>query len=131
MPVLSSTEKQQIQVVLSQRRAQLAEEIRGEMERAGHQHFADLAGEVADAGDASVADMLVDQDIALVRRQVEELTQIETAQKHVADENYGECEECAAAIGLQRLLAVPYATRCVVCQEQHEKTYAHESTPKL
>jgi len=73
MSVLNTAEKQQILTALSQRRAQLTEEIRDELVRAGHQHFVDLAGEVADAGDASVADAMVDQDIAIVRRQVEEL----------------------------------------------------------
>ncbi len=131
MPVLTDAQKQQVTSALAARRAQLTEEIRAELERSGHQHFADLAGEVTDAGDASVADMLVDQDIAIVRRQVEELTQIEAAQKRVADADYGECEACGTAIGLPRLLAVPHATRCIGCQSQHEKMYAHENTPKL
>jgi RNA polymerase-binding transcription factor DksA len=131
MSVLSTAEKQQIQTALFERRAQLAAEIRSELERSGHQHFADLAGEVADAGDASVADAMVDQDIAIVRRQVEELTQVEAAQKRVAEAGFGECDECGAAIGLRRLLIVPHAVRCVACQEQHDKMYAHESTPKM
>jgi DnaK suppressor protein len=131
MSALSTAEKQQIQTALSQRRAQLAAEIRDELERAGRQHFADLAGEVADAGDASVADALVDQDIAIVRRQVEELSQVEAAQKRVAGADFGECDECGAVIGIKRLLIVPHATRCVACQEQHDKMYAHESTPKM
>ena len=131
MPTLTAEQKQQITVALAARRAQLAGEIRAELERSGHEHFADLAGEVTDAGDASVADMLVDHDIAIVRRQVEELTQVEAAQKRVSEADYGECEECGAEIGLQRLLAVPHATRCIGCQGQHEKMFAHESTPKL
>jgi DnaK suppressor protein len=131
MSVLSTAEKQQIQTVLSERHAQLVAEIRAELERTGHQHFADLAGEVADAADASVADAMIDQDIAIVRRQVEELTQVEAAQKRVAEADFGECDECGKAIGLQRLLIVPHAVRCVVCQEQHDKMYAHESTPKM
>ncbi|HQR50656.1 MAG TPA: TraR/DksA family transcriptional regulator [Methylophilaceae bacterium] len=131
MSVLNTAEKQQVMTELSQRRAQLTEEIRIELERAGHQHFADLAGEVADVGDASVADALVDQDIAIVRRQVAELTQVEAAQKRVAGADFGECDECGAAIGVPRLLIVPHATRCVACQEQHDKMYAHESTPKM
>jgi RNA polymerase-binding protein DksA len=131
MTALTAVQKQQITEVLAARSAQLMEEIRVELERSGHQHFADLAGEVTDAGDASVADMLIDQDIATVRRQVEELTRVEAAQKRVPDADYGECEECGAEIGLQRLLAVPHATRCIGCQEQREKMYSHESTPKL
>lgn len=131
MPALNSEQKQQIQSALVARRAQLAEEIRIELERSGHQQFADLAGEVADAGDASVADMLVDQNISIVSRQVEELIQIEAAQKRLYEADFGACGECGADIGLSRLLAVPHATRCVACQGQHEKQFSHESTPKL
>ena len=128
---LNASERQQITAALAERRAQLAAEIRSELERSGHEHFADLAGEVADAGDASVADMLIDHDIAVIRRQVEELTQVETAQSRLDAADFGECEECGAEIGVKRLLAVPHATRCIGCQGQHEKMYAHESTPKL
>ncbi|MCX7627079.1 MAG: TraR/DksA C4-type zinc finger protein [Methylophilaceae bacterium] len=131
MPTLNQTEKQRIAEVLKRRHRALCDEIHSELERSGHQHYADLAGEVADAGDASVADMLVDQDIAIVRRQVEELTQVEAAQQRLMDDDFGTCEDCGADIGLPRLLAVPHATRCIACQEQHEKTYAHEANPKM
>lgn len=131
MSVLTAAEKQQIADRLEARRRELAAEIRNELERAGHQHFADLAGEVTDAGDASVADLIVDQDIAVVRRQVQELTQVEAAQRHLAAADFGDCAECGAEIGLPRLLAQPAATRCIACQEAHEKQYAHEATPRL
>ena len=131
MAALTSEQKQQIQASLAARRAQLAGEIRSELIRAGHEHFADLAGEVPDAGESSVAALLVDQEFAIVRRQVEELSQVEAAQKRLQDADYGECDACGAEIGLQRLLAVPHATRCIACQAQHEKMFAHESTPKL
>ena len=131
MSNLSPDQKQQIADALASRRAALCAEIQSELQRSGHEHFADLAGEVADAGDSSVADMLVDHDIAIVRRQVEELTQVEAAQKRILGEGYGDCEECGAEIGLSRLLAVPQATRCIACQGQHEKMFAHESTPRM
>lgn len=131
MPAFTSAQKQQIEAALAARSAQLIAEIRVELERSGLQHFVDLAGEVADAGDASVADLLVDQDVAIVTRQVEELTQLEAAQKRLHAADFGTCGECGADIGLSRLLLVPHATRCIVCQGQHEKTFVHESTPKL
>lgn len=131
MSALTPEQRQQIKAALASRRAQLIEEIRSELLRAGHEHFTDLAGEVADAGDSSVADMLVDKDVAVVRRQVEELAQVETAQERLAGDDFGACEECGADIGLERLLAVPNTTRCIACQEQHEKMYIHEGTPKL
>ena len=100
MSNLSPDQKQQIADALASRRAALCAEIQSELQRSGHEHFADLAGEVADAGDSSVADMLVDHDIAIVRRQVEELTQVEAAQKRILGEGYGDCEECGAETSL-------------------------------
>lgn len=131
MSELSSLQKQQIADTLADRRAELCAEIRNELQRSGHEHFADLAGEVADAGDSSVADMLVDHEIAVIRRQVDELALIERAQQHLDSPEFGECEACGAEIGFSRLMAAPQATRCIDCQTQHEKTYAHESTPRL
>ena len=131
MTDLTQSEINKIAAALEERHQILCGEIRDLLERSGHQHFADLAGEVADAGDASVADMLVDQDIAIVRRQVEELTEVEDAQKRLADADFGECAECGNDIGLARLLAVPHALRCVGCQGQHERMFAQETGPKL
>ncbi|HEY3326570.1 MAG TPA: TraR/DksA C4-type zinc finger protein [Novimethylophilus sp.] len=131
MSKISDTQQQQIAEALAQRRAELCAEIRTELERSGHEHYADLAGEVSDAGDSSVADMLLDRDIAIISRQVEELAQVETAQQRIGSDTFGECEECGEEIGFQRLLAAPQATRCINCQSQHEKTFAHSGAPKL
>jgi len=131
MSTLTPAQRQQLADALAARRTALCSEIQDELKRSGHEHFADLAGEVADDGDASFADMLVDHDIAVIRRHVEELTLVENAQKRVAAVDFGDCEECGSEIAFDRLLAVPQATRCIACQEQHEKMYAHESTPKI
>lgn len=131
MSELSTEQKKQVSAKLADRRAELIGEIKGELERSSHQHFQDLAGEVADAGDASVADMLVDFDIAMVKRQVEELTQVERAQKRCDSDGFNTCEQCGEDIGFPRLMASPIAIRCIKCQEQHEKFYGHEETPRL
>lgn len=33
---------------------------------------------------------------------------------------YGLCEDCGEAIRIERLVAVPWATRCIACQTEHE-----------
>ena len=130
MSKLSDTQQQQIAEALARRKAELYAEIRTELERSGHELYAELGGEVGDAGDSSVADMLLDQDIAIIRRQVEELAQVETAQQRIGGDTFGECEECGEEIGFQRLLAAPQATRCIDCQSRYEKTFAHNGVPK-
>lgn len=131
MSSLTDVQKQQIADALAKRKEELRAEIRTELQRAGHEHFADLAGEVADPGDSSVADMLVDKGIAIVSRQVKELADVEAAQKRMANPNFGECEECGGEIGFERLMATPNATRCIECQTQYEKIFAHNEVPKL
>lgn len=131
MSNLTDVQKQQIGEALSKRKEALLAEIRLELQRAGHEHFADLAGEVADPGDASVADMLIDEGIATVRRQVGELADVEAAQKRLAAPSFGECAECGSDIGFERLMVTPNAIRCIDCQSQHEKTFAHNVSPKL
>jgi len=46
---------------------------------------------------------------------------LQTALSRASDGQYGVCSECGAAIPQKRLLAVPDATTCVVCQERLER----------
>jgi DnaK suppressor protein len=131
MAKLSEEQLAQLKEMLQHRYLELQEEVRGELERSGNQHYADLAGSVADPGDESVADMMVDVDAALVDRQVNEMREVEATLKRLAELDFGDCIECGGEIGFERLMALPTAERCVRCQELHEKTYSHEPNPTL
>jgi len=131
MAAFTSDEAVQLKQSLETRRQLLLEEIRDELARSGEQHYVDLAGRVADVGDASVADMLADLDAAMVDRQVIEVRTIEAALRHLAAGDYGACADCGADIPLERLRACPTAERCVPCQSIHELTYAHEGRSTL
>ena len=121
----------QIKTALQQRYLRLREEVRSELERSGDERYVDLAGSVADVGDDSVADMLLDLNAAIVDRQVNEMREVETALKRLADLDFGDCLDCGNEIGFKRLMAYPTAQRCVRCQSLHEKTYSHEPKPTL
>ena len=131
MAKLSEEQLAQLKEMLQHRYLELREEVRGELERSGNQHYADLAGSVADPGDESVADLMVDVDAALVDRQVSEMREVETTLRRLAELDFGDCMECGGEIGFERLMALPTAERCVRCQELHEKTYSHEPNPTL
>lgn len=51
-----------------------------------------------------------------------ELANIEVALERIRTGNYGKCDGCAASIPLARLQALPYATSCIECQREMEKT---------
>jgi len=90
-----------------------------------------LADRVRDEEDESVADLIVDLDLAEIDRDIEELRDVEAALARVREGAYGACTGCAGAIPYQRLVAYPTAKRCIRCQRVHEKTYRHTATPTL
>ena len=117
--------------ILEQRENLVRQEIAEELRRSGEEQYADLAGSVTDSGDQSVATLLADLDNAMVKRQVDELRDIEEAYKRIDSEDYGDCIECGGEILPERLRAYPTAKRCIECQSQHEKTFAQSSRPSL
>jgi DnaK suppressor protein len=71
------------------------------------------------------ADLAVDADCGTVNSQLAEmesfeLDQIEHALDRIREGRYGVCESCGAKIPIARLQALPYATKCVRCQETAE-----------
>ena len=117
--------------MLEKRGRELRVEIRELLLRSDHEHHRDLAGMVGDAGDESVANLLADLDAAFIDRHVRELGEVENARRRLAAGTYGMCVHCGQGIDYERLAAYPTATRCIICEAQHEKTYVHEGTPTL
>lgn len=131
MTHLSDKQIERLKGQIMARRRELAGEIRAALVRSDDQHHRDLAGMVADIGDASVADMIVDLGTAIADRHVQELRELEAARSRIADGTFGLCADCGGEIPFARLEALVTALRCVRCQEQREKTHAHGETPKL
>ena len=58
-------------------------------------------------------------DAVLVTAGSHQLRQIDRAIELLHKGQYGVCEECGKEIPLERLKAVPYATRCIKCADGH------------
>jgi RNA polymerase-binding protein DksA len=129
---LSLTRLRKVTDKLDKRYESLLEEVRAELEQSENQQYIELIGRVpADIGDQSLGDALADLNLAIIDRHVQELRDIEAARARVKDRSFGICIACGDEIAFERLLAYPTAKRCLVCQRQREKTYAHEGTPTL
>ena len=85
MAQFTDEELAQLKARLQRRYLELREEVRGELERSGDQRYVDIAGSVADPGDDSVADMLLDLNAAIVDRQVREMREVEATLKRLAE----------------------------------------------
>jgi DnaK suppressor protein len=109
----------------------LATRVREALSASESQHYRDLAGAVTDTADEALASALVDVDTALIDRHVNELRDIDAARSRMATETYGLCVDCGDAVPYERLVAYPTAKRCLRCQQQRERLYAHAGTPTL
>jgi DnaK suppressor protein len=132
MAKLTPAQHAQIGQAMNVRYQSLLEKVRDELENSGEQQYVELLGRVpADIGDESTADALADMQVARIDRQIHELRAIELARKRLKDGVFGTCENCGDNIPFERLMAYPTAQRCIICQQQHEKTHAVEGRPTL
>ena len=129
---MSGAQLSELKERLDRRYASLLEEVRDALEKSENQQYIELIDRVpADIGDQSVGDALADLSLALIDRHIQEIRDIEAARARIKDGRFGTCEDCGEAIGFERLRAYPTARRCIRCQQQRERTYAHEGTPTL
>ncbi len=55
--------------------------------------------------------------VALDREMSQELRQIDHALRRIEADLYSDCEQCGEPIPEERLMALPYATRCIKCAD--------------
>jgi len=106
---ITSSEMDWAKGVLERKGAELAQMLRRrdgiEIEKS-----ADQMDEIQYASERDLAIRNVDRDTNLQR-------QIKAALRRIHDGSFGICIECESAIGPKRLAAVPWAARCIRCQE--------------
>ena len=122
--MLSQDIIRELKQTLDARYLDLREEIRQELLRSDNEHFIDLAGQVHDLEEESVADLLVDIDLAIIDMHVDEVRDIDAALMRLSIRSYGTCTDCQAEIEIPRLRAWPTAKRCQPCQSRYEREHA-------
>ena len=110
---VSSREMRGIQEILERKEAELIGVLR---QRDGIviEKSADQMDEIQYATERDLAIRNVDRDSALLR-------QVKAALRRIHDGSFGTCIDCEYAISPKRLAAVPWATRCIQCQEAAER----------
>jgi len=76
-------------------------------------------GDVIDAAYDSAQDEISSQ---LAEVESRELANIENALERMKAGSYGQCEVCGGRIPMARLNALPYATVCIECQRELERS---------
>jgi len=76
-------------------------------------------GDLVDAAYDSAQDEISSQ---LAEVESRELASIENALERMQEGSYGQCEVCGGRIPVARLQALPYATMCIGCQRELERS---------
>jgi DnaK suppressor protein len=111
----------QVRQRLLRRLDEVRTDIQRELRKYDNETYGQLADRVADAGEQSIADLLVDIDLAEVGRDVAECREIEAALLRLAVGSYGTCIDCEEPIDAERLEYSPDVSRCLECQQRFEQ----------
>lgn len=128
---LTRTQIRFLEQLLQAQRKATVDEAEAELKLLREQSVRDMAGEVPDTGDESVAMLLTDIDNTMAERHVNEIRAIDHALDLIHERRFGLCSDCDGEIAYARLEAFPAATRCISCQTLHERTFAHENRATL
>ncbi|MGA2148198.1 MAG: TraR/DksA family transcriptional regulator [Bryobacteraceae bacterium] len=75
---------------------------------------ADQMDEIQYASERDLAIRNVDRDSAMLR-------ELKAALRRIHDGSFGTCMDCESAISPKRLAAVPWAPRCIQCQDAADR----------
>lgn len=109
----ASTGLVEFQMILERKKAELARVLRTR-DGIGIEKSADPMDEIQYASERDLAIGNVDRDYTLLR-------QVQGALARVQDGSFGICVDCESAISVKRLAAVPWAARCIQCQEAADR----------
>ena len=128
MTTLTAEQVAQLERTLGKRRDDLLATLRGA--------YGDLSGTIlpqtldpqTHRDETSVREAFDDVRNTLAQHERQELQQIEQALVRISQGRYGSCIECGTPLSFERLVAAPYATRCVACQTAFERRDAAAQT---
>lgn len=128
---LSAQQRSELKAKLQGQLNAVQEKVRQELRESSNQHYIDLAGKVHDLEEESLADLLVDINLAITDLHIEEIRDIERALIRFSQGTYGTCIDCGMDIDYKRLYAYPAAKRCLSCQTRYERAYTKKDYPSL
>lgn len=120
--------QERLREILREEKRRLWQELRSEIFRDQEKLHAEY-DIPRDLGEQSMLDVLSDTGLAVADILRERLTRMEEAERKLEEGTFGLCEDCGVEIEEERLRVVPYAVRCVRCQERSEgPSYPPEGT---
>src|SRR5271169_282706 len=120
MAVKSALQKTDgFQEILERSEAELVQVLR-KRDGIAIEKSADQMDEIQYASERDLAICNVDRESGMLRH-------VKAALRRIHDGSFGTCIECESAISPKRLAAVPWASRCIQCQETADREGRDES----
>ena len=109
----ADTEVGGFQEILERKEAELSRVLR-KRDDIAIEKSADQMDEIQYASERDLAIRNVDRDSTLLRA-------VKAALRRIRDGSFGTCIDCESAISPKRLAAVPWAPRCIQCQDAADR----------
>ena len=105
---------------LENRRRDIDSSVRDRVFGVGSERSRGAPVDVLDEAEAADAELRADVELAVMQIKLETLNRIDAALARLEVGLYGRCSECGEEISEARLYALPFAVRCISCEEAHE-----------
>jgi DnaK suppressor protein len=112
----------ELREALLTRRQQLLASVRQEWRDLHHQPLEASGEALGDLGDRRTLTVEAEVAYELMGSRAHVLGEIDRSLEKIDRGTYGLCEDCEEPIAARRLRVVPFALRCVGCQERVERT---------
>src|SRR5258706_8278459 len=113
---------QSVRAVLEKRRTALLADVRHDLHETCSGAETVQPDDAMDELDASAVLSQSDIRFTLMQLRAEALAALDAALLRIDSGSYGICESCGMRISPIRLRVLPFASRCVACQELNEET---------
>ncbi|NGZ11425.1 MAG: TraR/DksA family transcriptional regulator [Nitrospira sp. LK70] len=116
----TSTSTDELRTMLLEWRSVLQQQIHDLLAQYREHHSANHNDSVLDLEDMSLRDSTAEQQLSLLEARNRTRMMLDTTLRRLDDGEYGLCEDCGTKIDTGRLRALPFAKRCLSCQQQAE-----------
>ncbi len=126
----ATSRSRELRQMLEGRRREIEASVRGHLSTVREERA--MADHVRALDDGEVSDVEIQEDIelALVQMKLDTLQRIDAALGRLNTGLYGRCIECGDDISAARLRALPFAVRCLGCEDARETDAPRQRRPE-
>lgn len=119
-PARQTSRHEELKRALEDQRRSIHISVRSQLSRVREERAGSDTVGVLDEGEVADVDLQEDIELSLVQIKQETIDRIDAALARLEAGHYGRCVECRSDISEARLRALPFAVRCVDCEETRE-----------